>query len=251
MEKIDLPDFLPVTLPELGALDIDIADFDFIPAELDAAGESRYIKPRVYRRKITAAKYAKELAEKITVDKGESAYVFLGGRFVFGDFLDCFIRRHEAHVLKMHVATLSMSEDNVVSLANLLRDSYIDSLDLHLSIYAYAHERHTLIPFIHEALDYEDRFQLTISANHAKIVLMETEGGRKITIHGSANLRSSDNIEQIEITEDAELYEFNRDFLDQITKKFKTIKKEVRGGQMPWPTAEDSPTNSAPPEERK
>lgn len=219
-------------IPEFSG-EFNMDDFEFVPRDIETP-PARYCKPKIFNRKKTMAKYAEELADSIEITKNSSTYVFLSGRFIFGDFLYHLVERKNIHVLKMHVATLSMCEENIMRLAELMERDFIDSLDLHVSIYFYAHERHVMVPFIYKALDIGDRFQLVVSANHAKICLMETEGGKKIVIHGSANLRSSDNVEQIEITEDAELYDFNRDFLDNLTERYKTINKPVRGGQMPW-----------------
>jgi len=64
--------------------------------------------------------------------------------------------------------------------------------------------------------------------------MFETEmnGGRKYVIHGSANLRSSDNIEQFMIEENSELYDFNYIFHKKIIDNFATVKKSLRGGKL-------------------
>lgn len=230
--ELDMPQFDLNSLPEFDIGGYNPDDFQFVqfdPAELTRKIEpARYMKPRVYKRKTLKAKYAKDLADSINIEKGSTHYVFLGGRFVFGDFLHDLIVKHDAHITKMHIATLSMSYENVTSLRDLILGDFVDSLDLHVSIYFYAHERRAMVPFIYESLDIDNKFQMVVSANHTKLCLLETEGGRKITIHGSANLRSSDNLEQIEITEDAELYDFNRQYLDELAEKYRTINKPVR-----------------------
>lgn len=229
MENENMNEF---NLPEFPT-EFDTKDFEFSPESMNV--ETRIIKPKIHTRKKLCVKYAEELANKITVEKNSSTFVFLGGRFVFGDFIHSFIIKNNIHVLKMHIATLSMSPENVASLHELMAREFIDSLDLHVSIYFYAHERHVIMPLIYQALDMDNRFQLTVSATHAKICLIKTEGGKNIVIHGSANLRSSDNIEQVEIIENEELYEFNRSFLDSLTERYKTINKPVRGEAIPWP----------------
>ena len=50
----------------------------------------------------------------------------------------------------------------------------------------------------------------------------------KYVISGSANLRSSDNLEQISIEENEELYNFNIKIHDEIIKEFKTINKSIK-----------------------
>ncbi len=45
-------------------------------------------------------------------------------------------------------------------------------------------------------------------------------------------MRSSDNIEQFVIEDNAELYDFNKEYQELIIEKYKTINKSVRGGKL-------------------
>lgn len=60
-----------------------------------------------------------------------------------------------------------------------------------------------------------------------------TEVGRKIVIEGSANLRSSGNIESILVEECPEWFDINREILDGIVCRYKTIKKPL-GERDTW-----------------
>lgn len=110
----------------------------------------------------------------------------------------------------------------------LLDNGYLDHLDLIISAYFYAHERHALVPYLYEHLDHQNRFQLSVCGTHMKTVHFETTGGKKIVIHGSANLRSSANIEQFTIEENPALFDFYEDISQKIIAKFKTINKPIR-----------------------
>ena len=66
----------------------------------------------------------------------------------------------------------------------------------------------------------------------SKICIFETECGQKIVIHGSANLRSSSNIEQFVIEESEMIYDFNFDYMSKIVEVYKTINKPIRGGKL-------------------
>lgn len=70
---------------------------------------------------------------------------------------------------------------------------------------------------------------------HTKTVHFETLGGRKIVMHGSANLRSSGNIEQFTMEENPELYDFYDERFRGIIDKYATIRKPVRGNNA-WET---------------
>lgn len=111
------------------------------------------------------------------------------------------------------------------SLENLLKGGFVDNLHLMTSAYFYANERYQIVKYMYKTLDIENRFQLSVSRNHCKVILIETQNA-KIIIHGSANLRSSDCFEQIEIEENIELYDFFLEMLTEIHKYGKTIDKE-------------------------
>jgi len=58
--------------------------------------------------------------------------------------------------------------------------------------------------------------------------MIRTACGKKITIHGSANLRTSSNIEQIVIEHTPSLFDFCAEVHHSIIEKHKTINKAVR-----------------------
>ena len=62
--------------------------------------------------------------------------------------------------------------------------------------------------------------------------MIETHKGGFVVIHGSANLRSSNCVEQFVVEENEELYKFNEDFHSKIIDKYKTIDKSVRNATM-------------------
>ena len=132
----------------------------------------------------------------------------------------------------MDITTLSLGQENIDSLHTLLDKGYVDSLNLIVSAYFYAHEAHRLIPYIYGRLDIDNRFQLAVAGTHMKTCLIETLGGKKVIIHGSANLRSSANIEQFTIEENPELYMFYCEIDNNILSTYSTINKEIRGEQL-------------------
>jgi hypothetical protein len=64
-------------------------------------------------------------------------------------------------------------------------------------------------------------------------------------MHGSANLRSSSNIEQLCIEEGAELYNFNEEVHDAIIKRYQTINKPVRFKKA-WPLMQEKESQRLP-----
>ena len=90
----------------------------------------------------------------------------------------------------------------------------------------------SLIPYIYKRLDVGNKFQLAVAGLHTKTVHFETLGGRKIVIHGSANLRSSGNVEQFTIEENPELYAFYEEHFSRIIERYATIRKPIRNNDL-------------------
>lgn len=204
----------------------------------DNETEDRYCKPlKLKEHPEYYFKYenAVKLAKDIKIIEGDRYFFIISGSFIFGDFIEALIVENNYHIKKMIVSTLSMSENNVDSFANLLDGGFIDSLDLIVSDYFFSHERHNLVKYIYKELDKDNKFQLSVAGTHTKICIFETYCGKKIVIHGSANLRSSANIEQFVLEESKGLYDFNIEYMTKIVDSYMTIKKPIRVGKL-WKT---------------
>ena len=198
--------------------------------------EQRYINPKPGKEIPEQRLYfehAKDLAKAIEIKKNQRAHVILSGNFIFGDFIEAFFVEKNIKTKRLIISTLSMSQNNIDSLVNLFYGRYIDSLDLVISDYFFAHERHDLIPYMLKELDINNRFQLAVAGSHTKICLFESVVyGLKYVIHGSSNLRSSNCIEQITIEENAKLYDFYKDFHEKILSEYSIINKSIRGDKL-------------------
>ena len=236
MDKMDINldldvDFGNIQLPEL---DLDI----FADGPEGSKQETRYMKPHrpeTFKESEIMYDNAQKLARELTLDKGERANVIVAGSFIFGDFIEAYLTSHNAKAIRMTISTLSLSQENVDSLRTLLEYGYIDQLDMIISVYFFAHERNVLVPYMYEQLDIDNRFQLAVCSTHMKTVHFETLGGKKIVMHGSANLRSSANIEQFTIEENPALYDFYEDMSEKIIDRYKTINKPIRDSSL-WDT---------------
>lgn len=215
---------------------IDLGGFSDIEINIDfdINTNDRYCKPAMSRSKNVKYKNASELSKAIEIKQNERYFCIIDGSFIFGDFIEAFIYDRAIIVKEMTISTLSMSQENIDSFYNLMKNGYIEKLNIIVSDFFYSHERHNLVKYMYDKLDFDDRFQLSVCRTHTKICMFETEmnGGRKYVIHGSANLRSSDNIEQFMIEENKELYDFNYHFHKKIIDNFATIKKSLRGNKL-------------------
>jgi len=220
--------------------DIDMNDFEGPDdSEFDFSFETekkRYINPGKKKTTTKPVKYrnAMNLAKHIgNIQRDDRFFIFLDGNFVFGDFIEAWIIHNNYNVLEMTISTLSLSQNNVDSLVNLINGDYLQKLNIIVSDYFFSHERRYLVPYMYQELDTGNRFQLAVARVHTKVCLMKTECGREIIIHGSANLRTSGNVEQIVIETDDELFKFNEEWHNEIIEKYKTINKCV-GGKELW-----------------
>jgi hypothetical protein len=118
----------------------------------------------------------------------------------------------------------------------------VDKINLLVSDYFYAHNKKTAIPLIYKLLDKDKTLNFAVAGTHTKITLIETHCGKKVVIHGSANLRSSSNIEQIMIEHDNELFDFNKNYLSLIFEKYSLINKSLRDNKL-WQTITTESTN--------
>lgn len=209
--------------------DFNLEVFSDIEFDLELEFNNRYIKPPKTKVNEYFVKYdnALKLAKEVVVSPENKYYFVINGSFIFGDFIEALIVENNWLVERLVISTLSMSENNVDSLRNLIDGDYVRRLDLIVSDHFFSHERHNLVPYIYEQLDIEDKFQFAVAGTHCKIALIHTECGKKIIMDGSANLRSSGNIEQFRLEQNEPLYEFNLLDQDNIIEKFKTINKDI------------------------
>lgn len=218
---------------EIERLDIDGFEIDLADFDLDLSPErftTRHVKPPITKA-IPDSKVlyrnAWKLADEMPAKPAMWHIVLVDGSFIAGDFIEAFIKKNNLHAKRVSISTLSLNQENVDSLGNLLFDGWADELDLIVSDGFWSNYRRDIIPYIYAELDKDSRFQLAVARVHTKVTLIETHCGLKITMRGSANLRSSQSIEHLEIQEGEAVFDFFANFHDQIIETYKTINKDV------------------------
>lgn len=229
---------------DFGAFDLDGLDFDLDGFDLDgdaldlaAPGkiETRYIRPPAYigeRQSAVSYDRAVDLVRELgpRIFAGDRIFAVVSGNFIFGDMIEALCVEGDLLVDDLTISTLAISKDNVDSLRNLLVGGYVKRLGLIVSDYFFAHNREN-VGYIYEQLDVEDRFQLAVAGTHTKITLLEV-AGRKIVMHGSANLRSSRSVENVQIETNPELYDFCHEWHHRILERYGTIRQSIRVGPL-------------------
>ena len=216
--------------------------FDFEGTEADPLGTCVYTRPVVRRPQACAWEHATDLARDLVIDAGHETFAFVSGNFVFGDLLEALVDARKLSVRRLGIQTLSMSDENIDSLRNVVEMTPVERLDLVLSDYWYAHEGHKggLVPYLFEELDLDGlELRVAFAGVHCKVVTVETLRGNHLTMHGSANLRSSGNVEQLHISPDDGLFEFCDRMTQRILDAYDVVnqgnrkrKKSVRRARL-------------------
>jgi hypothetical protein len=135
------------------------------------------------------------------------------GDFIFNDLITAVCRTRKP--LALHIATLSMSKANVDSLTAELRAENVGSIAILISNFF---EKTNVAIFEHltKAAADHPAFTVAVERTHAKVALFQFGKSDRLTIETSANLRSSQNIEQITAIADPRLYDFHRQWLDEL-----------------------------------
>lgn len=223
----------------LDSFDFNEDDFSF---EEDLTIKTKFTKPPKQRKlKFSQIKFsnAEKLVDEIKFKSLDRVFCRVDGKFIFGDFIEAFVVKNNILCEEMTIETLSFSEANIISLETLLVKGYLKKLHIIISDYFFSHERNKLIKFAYEKLNIDGNFQLSVCRTHCKITQFKTSGGKHIVIHGSSNLRSSDNLEQFSIEENEELYKFNLEAHNRIINEFKTINKSIKTKKL-WQVVQNN-----------
>lgn len=162
-------------------------------------GVKRFIRPE----------NAKQLKPFIP-SPGDCTHAVVRGDFILGEIIPVLMRGQPAELLA--VATLGMSEGNARMLADLRDRGQIRSLRVVVSHYFASVDATSTFARVNEILG---ESAPAVTRNHAKVILIR-QPPDYFTVAGSANLRSSDNVEQFSIWNDREVLEFHLGWINEL-----------------------------------
>lgn len=206
----------------------DIFSFDFSSLQYREPEPEKAPVP-----KLTYEPVAFENAEKMAweIDWNQDYICIVSGTFIFGDFIEALLYRKALKPSVMYVATLGMSANNVDSLVNCVDYLKCEKLNLLVSHYFAGVERHNLIPYMER--EFAGRpINVAVLQSHMKMCIIRSELGDAAII-GSANLSSSNNVEQFTITHNPETVEFCESRIQTIMDRF-TVIKGMESPKMNW-----------------
>lgn len=218
--------------PELDDIPLD-TDIEAVAALLEkprpspkfAFGENRF---HIFRAKSALAaqrrgirslirpENARAVVVHLPTDAGERTHCLLRGDFVLCDLIPAILELH-GPCPHLRVATLGLSIANADTLTRLVEDGVVGRLTLVVSYYFQQVDKTTVFRAVAAKLaTLGERQRLVITRSHAKVICLPTTDGGRYVIEGSANLRSSDNVEQMLIVNDSETHDFHASWIDEL-----------------------------------
>lgn len=232
---------------ELPSVDLELSDLGFDSDLHDFVSDVDVYEQRVYNRDIVKRpqtvcyEYAMDFANQVVLDDKTETFAFVSGNFVFGDFVEALVDMRRLSVKRMSLMTLSLNDENIDSIRNIIEWENVERLDLVVSDYWFTHERFKggLVDYLFNELRVPGmELNVAFAAVHCKTWCIETRNGHYLTIQGSANLRSSRNIEQVHISPSRDLFNFVDGFTQECINAYETVNhgnsriKGVRSGQL-------------------
>ena len=181
--------------------------FHFHKAKAEQARLRRGIKALV------RPENAAGVLEHLPVEAGDRTHCLLRGDFVLCDIIPAIIERR-GRCAHLRVATLGLSVANADTLACLVERGLVGSLTVVVSHYFQQVDKATVFRGVEARL--RGLCRMAVTRSHAKVICLPTASGDHFVVEGSANLRSSDNIEQMLITNDPETHAFHAAWLDEL-----------------------------------
>jgi hypothetical protein len=146
-------------------------------------------------------------------EPGERTHCLLRGDFVLCDLIPAIVAAR-GRCPHLRIATLGLSVANADTLAALVEAGEVGALTLVVSHYFQQVDKTTIYRAVAARLARIARFVVTRS--HAKVICLPTARGDHFVIEGSANLRSSDNIEQMLVTNEQATHDFHVAWIDEL-----------------------------------
>ena len=144
---------------------------------------------------------------------GDCTHAVVRGDFVIGQIIPVILRGQSAEAV--HISTLGMSRGNAEMLSDLRVKGQIGDLRILVSHYFAAVDANSTFAEVCRILG---SAAPKVCRTHAKVILI-AQPPDFFVVAGSANLRSSDNIEQFSIWNDIEVFDFHRRWMDEVFDK--------------------------------
>jgi hypothetical protein len=168
------------------------------------------IRPQSANRRLAALREAGEVLA-VLPGPGESLHAIMTGRYDLTDTLEVLLDRLGT-IQHMRIATLSFNRHNVKLLTSWVDAGRVRELTLLCSLFFVEHNPELAEEF-RQVLP---RAHFAASRNHCKVCCLSFAEGerRKLSLEGSANLRTNSNREQFCLVADPDLHDWHAAWID-------------------------------------
>ena len=201
--------------PATDAGDLNI-DWMFEDREIES--QKTLDAPRIHRRTPKHRKNKSLLKQEALADvitelptRGETWHVVSNAKFDFFTIAPVFTRLLGGKGITLYGSTWTMSRGNVTEMLALFDAGAISGIAILTGTYFKRRETSVYATLLDGLQQRKQRY--VAFSNHAKVMLL-TNGADHIVIEGSANFTANPRCEQYTITNDAELYEFHRAWME-------------------------------------
>jgi hypothetical protein len=169
-------------------------------------------KKRAGIKRLIRPENARSVLANLPVEPDDRTHCILRGDFVFCDLLALLLTERLA--AKVRVSTLSMSLANARTLASLITTGRASAVSLLISHSFTEIEKEAMWPEVMKIL--RPHVKVTLARIHTKTICCEMLDGSRYVFEGSANLRSSDTVENLCIVNDPATHDFHARWMDEL-----------------------------------
>lgn len=159
---------------------------------------------------------AREMVSLMPQAEDDRLHCVVRGDFVLCDIIPL-VLKDRGTCPHLRIATLGMSSANAETLAACQERGLLGDITLVVSHYFRGVDRTTTFRQVESIL--EGRARIAVTRSHAKVILLPTASGDFFSLEGSANLRSSDNLEQMLVVNDRETHDFHASWIDELAAR--------------------------------
>jgi hypothetical protein len=204
---VDVPDFPPAPAFPVAPQRKALADV----ALQSVTQLTRRDRKRELLDATAAANAVKELDR--LPNAGESLHCIMRGNFHFWSIVPAVAAMASpASIDTLHIATLGTNHANTASLCRLIDGGRVRSVSFLASCY-FRDASSSVWGVLKEELT-KRKQRCAAVRNHAKILAFKLTDGRALSVEGSANMRSCNNLEQFAMIADEDLRAFHARWID-------------------------------------
>lgn len=148
--------------------------------------------------------------------KEEAVYMVSNARFDFYDFIPALIQIKNKKVTHLIGSTWIINRTNICGLFELFDSNKIAKIDFLTGIYFKRRESSNYATFVEGMQERGQRLKAAL--NHSKFFCLQFEDGECYTMQSSANFTENGNIETHVLENSADLFEFHKDWINEILK---------------------------------